>query len=312
MFSIFKKNKSKTEVPKWASFFNEDEFEEFVKSIDDYFYSNNITYNFGDGMLTAGPNDFEFGTLGLMNVAQICKQDEIENYKEIVKKHFDSLMRTNQFDKEFKKIIHDFNQIKEYIGVRLYPIDYVSHIGKELTIGKDFAGNIYAMLIFDLPDSVVSIKPEEAEKWGKTWEELFDLGLQNIKTKYPNNISQEKFNEFNLWFIQSNHFFTPNIVFDFEMQQKLMGSNGSLIGIPHRHAVIIYSIENIQVVNAINDLITAIIGMNEEGPGSISSNIFWYKDGHYEDLPYEMSDNKIQFYPPEKFVEMLNTLQPNE
>src|ERR1700686_583357 len=127
MFSIFKKSKSKPEVPEWASFFNIDEFEEFIKAIDKYFYSKNITYNLGDGMLTAGPNDFElFSTLGLTNVAQVCKQDEKEN--------FDGLIRTNQFDKEFKKIIHDYNQIKEYIGVRLYPIDYVSHIGKESTI----------------------------------------------------------------------------------------------------------------------------------------------------------------------------------
>jgi hypothetical protein len=48
--------------------------------------------------------------------------------------------------------------------------------------------------------------------------------------------------------------------------------------------------------------------MNGEGPGSISDNIFWYKDGHYENLPYEIVDDKIQFYPPEGFVSMLNSL----
>lgn len=307
MFSIFRRNKEKTDVPKWASFFNKDEYHYFLKAIEDYFYSKNVTYELGDGLLNAGPNDFGFSSLGLANVAQVCKLDKRENYKEIVTGHFNAFIRLNQFDKEFKKVIDDYDKIKEYIAVRLYPDDYVPETAKKVSMEKQFAGDIIALLVFDLPDSVTSITSEQANKWNKTLDELFETGVRNIKNKYPLNISKQQFGEFDIWFAQGEHFFTPNIVFDLETQQKLAGTNGSLVGIPHRHAVIVYPIEDIKVVQALNALIPTVYGMNQEGPGSISNNIFWYKDGHYENLPYEIEEGKIQFYPPESFINMLNT-----
>lgn len=308
MFSIFKRYKDNQEVPEWASFFNGNEYSDFLKAVDNYFNKKKITYELGDGMITTGVNDFGFNNLGLTNLAQVCKQDKPRNYGSIVSEHFDSMVRANQFDTEFNKIVHDFDNVKKYIGVRLYPNDYAANIGKELTIGKDFAGDIYAMLVFDLPDSITNVQPEQADKWGKSLDELFEVGLQNIKTNYSSDISQQKFNEFTIWFIQGNHFFTPNIVFELSNYPNLVGSKGSLIGIPHRHSVIIYPIENIEVVTAINQLIPTIYGMNSEGPGSVSNNLFWYKDGRFENLPYKIEVNKLQFFPPDNFLELLKTL----
>jgi hypothetical protein len=307
MFSFFK-NKNNREVPEWASFFNESEYSTFLKAIDDYFNKKKITYEPGDGLLTVGANDFGFTNLGLTNVAQVCKQDKPSNYSNIVSRHFEAMIRANHFDAEFKKIVHDFDKVKKYLGVRLYHNSYIANIGQELTIGKDFAGDIYAMLVFDLPDSITNVQPEQAEKWGRNVDELFQTGLQNIRSNYPLKISQEKFNTFTLWFIQGDHFFTPNIVFDLNSFPKFIGSKGSLIGIPHRHSVIIYPIETIETVTAINQLIPTIYGMNEEGPGSVSNNLFWYKDGHFENLPYKIEDRKLQFFPPDSFVDLLNTL----
>jgi len=308
MFSIFKRDKKKPKVPGWASFFEENEYAEFLKSIERYFSKRKISYNLEDGMLTLSSDDFGFYDLGLANVAQVCKQDDPINYEEIVSAHFDSMARAHQFDTEFKQIVHDYGKIEHYIGVRLYPSDYPAAIGKDATMGRDLCGDIYATLVFDLPDSIINIQPELAHKWNKTLDQLFETGIQNIRSKYPFDISEQKVSEFSIWFVQGDHFFAPNIVFDLNNQNKLVGSKGSLIGIPHRHSVIIYPIENIKVVKAINQLIPIIYGMNEEGPGSISNNIFWYKDGHLENLPYKLVDNKLQFFPPENFVGLLNTL----
>jgi hypothetical protein len=312
MFSFFKKSKNNPEVPEWASFFNESEYSDFLKAIENYFNKKNVTYELGEGVLTVGANDFGFTSLGLTNVAQVCKQDKPTNYHNLVSSHFESMVRANLFDAEFKKIVHDFEKVKKYIGVRLYPKDYIANIGKDLTIGKDFAGDIYAMLVFDLPESITNVQPEQAKKWNKDFDDLFQIGLQNIKDNYPLDISQQKFNTFTIWFIQGHHFFTPNIVFDLNNFPKFVGSKGSLIGIPHRHSVIIYPIENIETITAINQLIPTIYGMNAEGPGSVSNNLFWYKDGHFENLPYKINDKELQFFPPDSFMELLNTLSERQ
>ena len=309
MFSIFKRKKENHNVPEWASFFKENEYSEFLKSIEGYFANKKISFGLSDGILTLATDEFGCRELGLMNVAQVCKQDTPKHYKKIVSDHFDTMIRAHQFDTEFKQIVHDYDKIQQYIGVRLYPIDYPAAIGKDLTIGKEFSEGIYAMLVFDLPDSIINIQPEQALKWNKTLDELFETGIQNIRSKYPLEISEQKFKEFNIWFVQGDHFFAPNIVFDLHNHKNLVGSKGSLIGIPHRHSVIIYPIEDIKVVKAINQLIPTIYGMNGEGPGSISNNMFWYRDGHFQNLPYKITDQKLQFFPPENFVELLHTLK---
>jgi len=308
MFSLFKKNQHIEQIPDWASFFSNENYTEFIKVVKDYFTKKNIEYTIQDGVLIIDTNEFGVNKLGLVNVAQVCNQDEKRNYKTLVKKHFDTMIRTQDFDREFKKIIHDYEKIKSYIGVRLYDIEYFAQVDKSQIIVKPFAENIYASLIFDLPDAIESIKKDDADEWGKPLDELFETGIENIRQNCPYEISQQPIADFNIWFVQGDHFFAPNVVFDLDRYPEFIGTHGSLIGIPHRHAVIIYPIENLEVVNAINSLIPIISGMNHEGPGSISNRLYWYKDGSFENLAYKIEDSKLQFYPPENFVNTLNKL----
>lgn len=307
MFSLFKKNPGKQPVPAWASFFNEKEYGEFLKAVDSYFKEKKISYELENGVLQAGPNEYGLGTLGLTNVAQVCKQ-AAGSYKNIVREHFDTMVRSYQFETKFNKIVHDYDQIKHYIGVRLYPSDYAEQ-KEDMVMGKDFAEGIYAMLVFDLPDSVMNIHPEQAEKWGRSFDELFSTGIKNIRDKYPPEINEENFGDFKLRMVHGDHFYAPNIVFELDKQDQLIGTYGSLIAIPHRHAVLIYPIENLGVIKALHGLLPIIHGMYEEGPGSISARLFWYKDGHYEHLYYNIDDKNVQFYPPDVFIELLNRLE---
>lgn len=313
MFSLFKKrNEEELEVPQWASFFNPAEYGAFISAIDSYFYSKNIPYQLGERMIAAGPNDYGFTNLGLANVAQICKQFAKTEYAEIIESHFGALIKTYQFDKEFKKIADHYDQIEQYIAVRLYPDDYFPEEARKVSIQRHFSGDIFAALVFDLPDSIDSITTEYAEKWGKTLDELFETGIQNVRDKYPINISKQQFDDFFIWLVAAEHFFTPNIVFDLQNHPELIGSKGLLIGLPHRHSAIIYPIEDIRVVQVFNALIPTVHGMNLEGPGSLSNNIFWFNNGEFLNLPYEIEEGTINFSPPEEFIELLNSLGETE
>jgi hypothetical protein len=307
MFSLFKKY---PQVPEWASFFNSKEYQSFLDAVKYYFDKKNINYRIDDGVLHTKVNDFGFKILGLMNVSQVCKQDDIENYNLIVEEHFETMINANNFETEFNKIVHDFDKIKEYLGVRLHHIDYVVGIGRENTFGRILVEDIYAMIVLDLPHSIVNVKPEHLKLWNKDEDELFEIGTKNIKEKYEMSISKEDLGEFSIWFTtQHEHFFTPNIVLDLENREELIGTYGSLIGIPHRHSVLIYPIENLEVVKAVNRLIPIIQGMNEEGPGSISGYLLWFYNGIWANIPYRIEDNQVQIIPPDNFVEMLNQLE---
>lgn len=309
MFSFFKNKNKSNEKPDWASIFDNKEYLVFRAELHSYFTKLNVEYKIGDGVIEIEENIFGGGTLGLTNLIQFCKQEKAIHYSEFISNHFNSLMSAEKFDDEFSKIVIDFEKVKKYIAVKLYDEEYVSNVGQESTIVENLAGDIYSMLVFDLPEIVTNVNPDQTSGWNKTKEELFAIGIKNIKEKYPLLISKEKFGEFNVWFIQGEHFFTANIVFELKDRIELIGSKGSLIALPHRHTAIIYPIENLETVKAINGIIPAIYGMNLEGPGSLSSKLFWYKDGHYTELPYKLESGKLQFFPPDNFVELLNELK---
>ena len=88
-----------------------------------------------------------------------------------------------------------------------------------------------------------------------------------------------------------------------------LGAHGSLVGVPHRHAVFIYPINDLKVVTVMQALAYAVHGMYTEGPGSISAKLYWYDGQKFTDIPYSFSETKIDFTPPDAFIEMLNELQ---
>ena len=62
---------------------------------------------------------------------------------------------------------------------------------------------------------------------------------------------------------------SPNVSFSTlnDENKHLVGTHGALVGLPHRHIALIYPIENISVMGAINTLIPVIYGMFGERPG---------------------------------------------
>ncbi len=62
------------------------------------------------------------------------------------------------------------------------------------------------------------------------------------------------------------------------------------------------------VVQAINQLIVSAVSMFQEGPGSISPGLYWWREGLVSLLPAQFDGRKVQFAPPDEFVQALNRL----
>src|ERR1700761_9117907 len=116
MFSLFKKSGSSNNgVPEWASFFDSKEYAHFTYAVRKYFDNLSIEVQLDDGVLLPAENLFGFNKLGLVNVAQNCKQSDIKEYQVVVDAHFNSIKDTFEFDQKFKMIENDFEQISSYL-----------------------------------------------------------------------------------------------------------------------------------------------------------------------------------------------------
>lgn len=305
MFGFFKKKA----VPEWASFMDKRQYAEFIKALEAFLQSHGASeYKIDDGVLLfydEGP--FGLERAGLQNLAQVCAQNQPENYPEITFAHFESLRKSNEFFQNFDNELQDFEKVKSYLGVRLQGGEYIRTLPDSIVF-REIAEDLYRQLVFDLPDAVRSVHPDEAAAWPLSEDELFELAQANIRQNYPLEKQWYDHEETGFWMVAADHYFSPNIIFDMEKYEDLLGPQGALIGLPHRHGVLIHPIKTLMVLKAVSAMIRACRNMHAAGPGSITPNLFWYKDGRFTNLPYVVGKDNIEFQSPDVFTDMLKTL----
>lgn len=307
--SIFKWKSKK--VPAWASFLSERQYSALCDAIEHYFRNVlNISYEINNNTITVPDNEYDLPTLGLDNLARACKQNRLDDYSEIVAEHFTSIIESIRFRKTFEKSEGDFDQVKQYLAVRLYSSEYINAIGFENVIAKPYAGELSVVLIFDFPQTVENVKPEQIVPWGKTSEELFALGLANVLNHHDFPIAPIEIGpqEDTLYTCEAEHVFATNILLDLESHRELIGSGGSLLAAPNRNLALIYPINNLSAVKMIESLCMLVSKIYHESPGAITREIYWYQDGKILPLPCEIKQRSIRFMPPDAFVELLNSL----
>ncbi len=304
-------NRKSNTIPTWASIFNHKEYRAFIEALDNFFQnSHKLHYSIQDGVLNPEENNLGLSHLGLENLTRFCKQQKVKAYPEIVQAHFNSLIETYNFQDEFENILKDYEKVKRYIAVRLFPKDYLANIGSENFLSKIFAGELLAVIVFDLPHAVVTIKPEQTSTWSKTLDELFEIGLQNVRRNYKTNVEAIKFGPKNevVYSCESDHFFVPNILFDLKAKDGWIGSGGALVAAPTRNLVLVHPINDLSTIGVINKLFKIVPDIFKSNPGSLTMELYWYTSDQFIMLPYEIDKKEIRFSPPDEFVTLLNSL----
>jgi hypothetical protein len=305
----FKKTKKVDEVillpSKRFSFMGKEAQLQFQDEITRYFQGKpGFQVDFLEGVIH-GADGTDYG---LDNLAQSYSQINIADKGKIVKDHFDGIFVGQEEEEEILKDVADYNIMKKYIAVRLYPSDYLeTTAGEELIYREDLKG-ILTVLVLDLPSTVVSLKSEQVKKWKVSNKELFEIGLKNTFANNKIDVTQEKFADnatLSMLGSDTNLFATASI-YNLTKYREVIGKYGSLVGIPHRHMIVVVPINDKSISSALNQFIIIIDGLYRQGPGSISSNIYWYHNKKFMNLPYKIDEKRIQFMPPNEFVEILH------
>ena len=298
-------------APAWARFFNDEQFGAFKHLIDEHFRARNQKIEWGDGaLILRQPEGMQ--QLGLTNLAQLCARNDGDEWKQIVDDHFRTLEKSQSEQRVLEDRLTDFARVSELLAVRLWPDKFLGDLDTSKMIQRhDLPGTISA-LVYDLPSSIRNVTPDEVAGWGRDPDELFRIALANIRETCIPDVSQQSLgDDIDVFVLSDESFFVASHALILEDHPNCIGPFGTLIGVPHRHVLLAYPIENIQVVDAIPRMIAVIAGMEREGPGSISSRIYWHQHGEFFDLPYRVDDNTLHFMPPESFLEMLQLLSDN-
>ncbi|MBN1429356.1 MAG: hypothetical protein JXB07_13365 [Anaerolineae bacterium] len=245
---------------------------------------------------------------GLLNLAQLCRRNHKKDWKQIVFHHFDGLWETHKHSTEFEGQIANFYLAYNLLAVRLWPDRHMQTIGEEKCIVRRDLDGVVSTLVFDLPSTIRQVRPEDADHWNKSAEELFKIGLANVRKMPRPEISEiDAGNGVKVILFAGDSFYVSTYALLLKYYPACIGPYGVLISVPTRHAMLCYPIRDIEVVKVVHTLIFVTNGMYHDGPGAISPNLYWYHDDKFTLFPYEIEDKRLAIKPPDAFVSLLGS-----
>ncbi len=297
-------------VPDWARFFTPGQYERFVACIREHFSQQGVEAAIDDGILTTtSPAGAQPMQLGLLNLAQRCHLagDALGLWRKIVAEHFDKLKASAREQQDLAGVIGDFSRIRPHLALRIWPEEAMTNLMGKVVSRQDLDGTL-TMLAIDMPSGIGSVAIDQIAPWGLSEDELFAIALDNIRRNFPVQVSNVGSADKPIVLLSADHYYVATHALLLKDHPQCLGEYGCLMGIPHRHVVLCHPIRDMSVVQAVQALIPALIGMESEGPGSITSNLYWYHEGQFTNLPFESGQDQMRFMPPDDFVDLLNRI----
>jgi hypothetical protein len=299
-----RRDKEPPPIPDWASFFDREEFRTFLGLVDMTLERHGYEdREWGDGVVQVLV-DGEPTHLGLGNLAQSVRGEPREDWDEVVDAHFRKLAESQVRDGRDVS----FEEAEPILKLRLWAredlppdLDHVS---------RPFADDLVVMLSLDWPESVTNVSSEQVTAWGRGEEKLFAIaerntreepGLEREELAYPDGAKAVVC--FGDSFFASSQVLWPDAVLG------ELPPDGALVAAPHRHMAWMHAIADLRVIDVISAAAPWVHDVYTEGPGSVSSQLYWVRRGHDAvRLPIERTADGIQFFAPDEFTETLNRL----
>lgn len=294
-------------IPQWASFFNEEEYELFCNLIEKtYGQRKGSQILFEEGIIKNAKGE---GYLNLQGIALGCKQNKKEQWEDMIKTFFRKMEESQRQQEVLSKMAEQFENVKDKIILRIINPNYIPADKRNNFIFRTDIPQTSSMLFLDLPETVIALKKEYLEKWGKQSDELFELGLQNAKriSKYE-EIKQDLRDGITAMVLAGEDLLIPTHALYLSEHNEFVGANGSLVIIPSSRYLVSYPIHDISAVSVVKKLFTLANNMVKNESKPTSERVYHYKNGDFEPFEITIKDQTLNITPPPSFVGMLNKL----
>jgi hypothetical protein len=216
--------------------------------------------------------------IGLDNLISICDQSDINEWTNIIRDHF---MRIKSIKKEKDNLepeMQNYETALQYLKIRIYPIDYYDIMSKFAILRKNDLGFLEAIVV-DYPSTVESLKTEYLKKWDISENNIFNDVTKQTIDDIPEMFEKYEFKyNSNIYLLSSDtNIFVSTSILDLKVKAAPVGKYGSFVSIPNRVNVPVLELTDKTTINGLTvEFMMLTKYMYDKGPGSITSNIYWY------------------------------------
>lgn len=204
--------------------------------------------------------------------------------------------------KEIASKMTDFNFIKSYLKIRIYPEDLRSQYENQGIVKKSYKGLI-EVIVLDLPSGIGSLEKKYLDIWKKSENETYLLAkentLKNLDLKFVQAEVAKTGEEFHLLSSDTDLFLTSSIL-DLKKTSPPVGKFGTLISIPNNLVIVALPLNDKEKINqfclSFMGLTDYIYERKETKP--ISNNLFWLNGNDLLPIDKDLQNKKF-IYPAE-------------
>ncbi len=280
-----------------------------MQLVTGYFHHRNIEIDVDETEGVISPN-YEVlarsSVFGLRNIAQKCSGAGTDEWANLIAEHFDCLFDPNLGETALTLDMRSFQTLHARLRSRLYPTSILRQTGA--LAHRPFADDLIEVLVIDLPRSIRTVAQSEIRPWGLTEDELFSIGRRNLAASAFLDDLRVTMPGASIHMYTGDALYAASHVLVFERYITEPMPHGIVLSMPKRDVILAHYISNIGVLDAVRGILQVTTTMFDEGPGSLSDSLYWYRNGALTRLPYELVNGSYSFAPPTVFVDLLTEL----
>lgn len=170
-------------------------------------------------------------------------------------------------------------------------------------VARRAAEDLLLVLTADLPDRVESVGPEYDD------DELFAEALVRTRGETGLELTRHPVAGSELLMLSGESYFTATHALWAAEFDPPGGEHGMLVAVPNRQVVFAHPINDRAVVPMLTPMLElARRFQTAGGPGAISPDLYWLRDGALQRIVLEETEDEIVISPISEFAKLLNRL----
>jgi hypothetical protein len=281
----------------------------FLEAVGEDIERRGLPFAIGEGVVRIERNG-EPSDYGLTNLAQVCHQAGRGRWTGTISEHFDNLFEAEAAQARLDEMARDLEAVRSMLKVRLYPAASLGGVDPQEPTSWEIAPGLVAAFVYDLPTTIATVNASHITGWGRSRDELLAIALDNVRAEPVQAKRMGDAGASAVVACFADHFFAASHALLLGERMPPEAKHGAIFAVPHRHALLYAPIVDLGVVQSLNHIIASAVRMFQQGPGSISPGLYWWRDGTITLLPAQLDGQKVAFAPPDDFIAVLNELPP--